>query len=180
MLLTIILFVLGAVFWTFLEYALHRGLGHNPKLKNPFTVEHLAHHREVNYFAAAYKKAAAAVIVVGGLTLGLGLLIGWGNGLAFAIGLTLMYLVYEFTHSYFHTQAPRNAYGAMLRKHHFYHHFNDPDMNHGVTTVFWDKVFGTFAKSDAVIPVPRRSKLVWLTDENGELLPEYEGAYKLV
>lgn len=85
MLLKASLFLLGAVFWTFLEYALHRGLGHNPKLKNLFTVEHLLHHKEVNYFAAAYKKAAAAIVVVGGVTLVLGAVIGWANGLHFPL-----------------------------------------------------------------------------------------------
>ena len=174
------LFALGAVFWTFLEYALHRGLGHNPKRKNLFTVEHLLHHKEVNYFAAAYKKAAAAVVVIGAVTLVLGAVIGWANGFAFSIGLALMYLVYEFVHSYLHTHAPRNAYGALLRKHHFYHHFNDPDMNHGVTTPIWDLVFGTYAKVEGIIPVPKRSKLEWLTDENGELRKEYVGTYKLI
>jgi len=180
MIIQIALFALGAIFWTFLEYALHSGLGHNPKLKNPFTVEHLLHHKEVNYFAAAWKKAASAVIVVGAVTFLLGSMIGWGNGLAFAIGLTCMYLTYEFVHSYFHTHGPMNAYGAMLRKHHFYHHFNDPDMNHGVTTVFWDRVFGTYAKSDDIIPVPKRSNLKWLVDEKGDLMSKYEGVYELI
>lgn len=176
----VILFLLGAFFWTFLEYALHRGLGHNPKLKNLFTVEHLLHHKEVNYFASVYKKAAGAIAVVGGITLALGFVIGGFNALSFSIGLVGMYLVYEFVHSYLHTHAPLHAYGAMLRKHHFYHHFNDPDMNHGVTTVFWDKCFGTCAQIEGLIPVPKRSKLEWLTDEDGNLKPEYAASYKLV
>lgn len=173
-------FILGFIFWTFLEYALHRGLGHNPKLKNLFTVEHLLHHKEVNYFAAAYKKAGGAIVVVGCSTLLIGYGIGWANGLAFSIGLASMYLVYEFVHSYLHTHAPRNAYGVMLRKHHFYHHFNNPDKNHGVTTPFWDKIFGTYVKPQEIIPVPKRSKLAWLVDENNVIRPEYVDSYCLV
>jgi 4-hydroxysphinganine ceramide fatty acyl 2-hydroxylase len=174
------LFALGAAFWTFLEYALHRGLGHKQHLKNLFTVEHLLHHKEVNYFAAPYKKAIAAIVVIGVITLLLGAFIGWTNGFAFSLGLAIMYLVYEFTHSRLHTHAPKSDYAMNLRKHHFYHHFNDPDMNHGVTTHFWDKVFGTYVKVDGIIPVPKRSKLHWLTDEKGELRAEYSGTYKLV
>ena len=162
-------FLLGAFFWTFLEYALHAGLGHNPKLKNLFTVEHLLHHKEINYFAAPIKKAAAAIVVVGFVTLSFALFFTWLNAFAFASGLALMYLVYEFLHSYLHTHAPRNAYGIMLRKHHFYHHFNDPDMNHGVTTPIWDMVFGTYVRTKEIIPVPKRSKLIWLTDEEGKI-----------
>ncbi len=180
MLLKLSLFLGGAIFWTFLEYTLHRGLGHNPKLKNIFTVEHLLHHKEVNYFAAAYKKAIGAIVVVGGLTLILGCLMSWGNSFAFSAGLVSMYLVYEYIHSYLHTHAPRNAYGVMLRKHHFYHHFNNPDKNHGVTTPFWDKIFGTYVKPQGIIPVPRRSQLKWLTNEKGEVLPEFSDSYCLV
>jgi len=180
MIIPLILFIVGAIFWTFLEYALHRGLGHNPKLKNPFTVEHMMHHKEVNYFAPAAKKALGAVVVVGMITLLLGAVIGWFNGLSFAIGLTAMYLLYEWVHSYLHTHAPMNAYGALLRRHHFYHHFNDPDMNHGVTTPFWDMVFGTYVKIEEQIAIPKRSNLDWLLDEEGNLLPEYQEAYKLV
>ncbi|MBL4650599.1 MAG: sterol desaturase family protein, partial [Aureispira sp.] len=112
MILKLVLFFGGALFWTFLEYAIHRGLGHNPKLKNLFTVEHLLHHKEVNYFAAAYKKAGGAIVIVGLLTLILGILINWGNGFVFSIGLVSMYLGYEFVHSRLHTHAPRNAYGS--------------------------------------------------------------------
>ena len=91
-----------------------------------------------------------------------------------------MYLVYEFLHSYLHTHAPRNAYGIMLRKHHFFHHFNDPDKNHGVTTPIWDMVFGTYVRTKEIIPVPKRSKLIWLTDEEGKIKEEFRGSYVLV
>lgn len=180
MILKLVLFLGGAFFWTFLEYTIHRGLGHNPKLKNLFTVEHLLHHKEVNYFAAAYKKAGGAIVIVGLLTLILGALINWANGFVFSTGLVSMYLGYEFVHSRIHTHAPQNAYGAMLRKHHFYHHFNNPDKNHGVITTFWDKVFGTYEKPAVVIPVPRRSKLKWLIDERGEIHPQFASEYCLV
>lgn len=180
MILKLVLFLGGAFFWTFLEYTIHRGLGHNPKLKNLFTVEHLLHHKEVNYFAAAYKKAGGAIVIVGLLTLILGTLINWVNGFVFSTGLVSMYLGYEFVHNRIHTHAPQNAYGAMLRRHHFYHHFNNPDKNHGVITTFWDKVFGTYVKPAVVIPVPRRSKLKWLVDERGEIYPEFADGYCLV
>jgi hypothetical protein len=53
--------VAGAAAWTFLEYVIHRWLGHHPRLRgNPFGVEHVRHHSEGNYFAPNRKKAAAA------------------------------------------------------------------------------------------------------------------------
>ena len=55
--------LLGAFTWTFLEYVIHRFLGHFPRLrKNPFGVEHVRHHIEGNYFAPSYKKLAIGAI----------------------------------------------------------------------------------------------------------------------
>ena len=61
--LVVIAFFLGALTWTLAEYAVHRGLGHKSGLKNPFTVEHLAHHADTSYFAPTPKKLVAATIV---------------------------------------------------------------------------------------------------------------------
>lgn len=180
MLASLLYFCLGAFFWTFLEYALHRSLGHHPKLKNPFTVEHLRHHKEVNYFAPAAKKALGAVVVIAGIAAGLALILPLTSALAFATGLLLCYLVYEWAHSYLHTHAPLNRYGMLLRQHHFYHHFHNPDCNHGVTTPFWDLVFGTYVKIEAPVEIPRRASLPWLMTEEEELDPSFEGLFVLI
>lgn len=176
----IVSFLAGMLLWTFMEYALHRGLGHNPALKNLFTQEHLQHHRQVNYFASAYKKALSALLVFALFSVLLLPFTGLTNALCFSTVLILMYLVYEFVHSYLHTHAPLNRYGAFLRKHHFYHHFNNPDANHGVTTPIWDIVFGTFHKAEQKIAVPKRAQLKWMLDEQGALLEQYQHCYQLV
>lgn len=49
--IVVLAFIGGAVGWTFVEYWLHRGWGHRGEAKNPFSVEHLAHHADVSYFA---------------------------------------------------------------------------------------------------------------------------------
>ena len=51
--------------------------------------------------------------------------------------------------------------------------------NHGVTTLVWDKVFGTFEEPEQV-RVPRRLVLPWLVDEDGELHEQYRRDYVLV
>lgn len=174
---SIICFAGGAFLWTFLEYLLHRFLGHWKHGKNDFTREHLRHHRETHYFAPARKKAAAAAVAVGTLALILGLLLGWLQGACMALSVGIMYLAYEVIHKRAHTHSPAGAYGRWLRKHHFYHHFNDPKMNHGVTTPLWDMVFGTNVTPDVVV-VPGRSALRWLVDQQGEILPQFSSDYK--
>lgn len=178
--LTILIFFVAGVFtWTFLEYFLHRYLGHWKNGKNDFTKEHLRHHRETHYFAPAYKKAMAALFVLSALTLLLRFFIGWTAGFSFSLGLSMMYVVYEILHKRAHTHAPIGVYGRWLRKHHFYHHFKNPRMNHGVTSPLWDIVFGTNVNPD-VVKVPTKLALKWLLDPvTGELLPQFNRDYQL-
>jgi len=179
MLSLIIYFLSGAFLWTLLEYFLHRFLGHWKKGRNPFTKEHLRHHRETHYFASAYKKAIAAISVVSILAGLLGFIVGLIEGAAFSAGLGMMYMAYEAIHKRAHTHAPVGAYGGWLRKHHFYHHFKDPRKNHGVTSPLWDIVFGTNVMP-GVLMVPRKLALDWLIDKNtGEILPQFSGDYRL-
>ena len=66
-----------------------------------------------------------------------------------------------------------------MRVHHFHHHFGHPMSNHGVTHPLFDIVFRTLERPDKV-RVPRRLAMVWLTDEQGEVRPEYRDDYELV
>ena len=85
---------------------------------------------------------------------------GWGLGAGYVVA----YFTYEAIHGIAHCFAPRTRYGRWYRKHHFHHHFAEPLRNQGVTTPFWDKVFGTFSEPGQ-IQVPRRMAMRWLLDE---------------
>lgn len=158
--------ILGAITWTLTEYWLHRLLGHRPG-KNLFTKEHLKHHFKSNYFAPAIYKLGLAIVVITTLYLFGNLFLSSSNALAYAIGFTIMYLVYEWVHRRLHTNEPvlQNAYGHMLRRHHSYHHFGNKEINHGVTSPFWDMVFGTYFKAEEII-VPRKLAFHWMRREN--------------
>lgn len=171
-------FFLGMLGWTFTEYVLHRGLGHRGEAKNPFSVEHLAHHADVSYFAPTSKKVlaiGAASAVVGPLmfvTLG-------ALGVAWGAGFLVMYVAYEVIHRRLHTAPGKSRYGRWARRHHLHHHYRRPQLNHGVTTPLWDMVFGTLDVPE-VVRVPRRNALAWMLDEVGELRAEYANDYELV
>ena len=149
--------------WTFTEYALHRGLGHKKNKKNPFTVEHLLHHRKVNYFAKTSKKILSASIVFIMMSTLLYFLFNLIVSVSFSAGFICMYLTYEYIHRRIHTHAPKNQYGRWMRKHHLHHHFKNPRVNHGVTTPFWDWAFGTLEIPHKV-RVPRNFVLTWMLD----------------
>ncbi len=177
LLLIVFSFLFGGVLWTFTEYVLHRGWGHRPSW-NPFSKEHLKHHADVMYFAPSWMKFAFAVGVLSTFGVAVFMLVGV-YAFAGMVGFLVTYLYYEFIHRRVHTHGPMNAYGRWARKHHFHHHFRRPNMNEGVTTPFWDWVFGTLEIPDKV-RVPRRQALPWMIDENGELWDKYKDDYELV
>ena len=156
----------GILFWTFIEYILHRFLGHVHKGNNFFKSEHKLHHSIFDYFAPIHKKSLAALIVIIILTLLTFLFIPTfliPIPLSFIGGFFSMYILYEITHYRYHSNPPLSRYLIFLRKHHLYHHFHNPKMNYGVTTRIWDRVFGTIKKVDKV-KMPKIVKLRWLID----------------
>jgi sterol desaturase/sphingolipid hydroxylase (fatty acid hydroxylase superfamily) len=173
----LISFLLGVVLWTFLEYVLHRFLGHEHKGRNFFKDEHQIHHRKVHYFAPAYKKIGAAAIVAVSLSVLLMLLLPWQLAFSFVTGLMGMYGLYEYVHARYHRKGPVARIFIILRKHHFYHHFHQPKLNHGVTTRFWDRVFGTFHRVETV-KVPRQMTMNWLM-LGDDIAPEFAGHFEV-
>jgi sterol desaturase/sphingolipid hydroxylase (fatty acid hydroxylase superfamily) len=73
----------------------------------------------------------------------------WGAGFgaacaALATGL-LTTCFYEFVHCIQHlAYKPKSARLAEMKRRHMAHHFHDENGNYGITTFFWDKVFGTY------------------------------------
>jgi len=66
----------------------------------------------------------------------------------------------------------------MLRLH-FHHHFAAPKTNLGVMFAGWDVLLGTNVEP-AQIKVPRRLAMPWLTDDEGNVLPEFANDYVIV
>jgi sterol desaturase/sphingolipid hydroxylase (fatty acid hydroxylase superfamily) len=175
----------GVVSWTLLEWVIHNLIGHVPKGKHRLSREHLDHHRDPSYFTSAPKKllAAAPVLTVLGLAVGFAFA-SWTIGIAYPAGVGAGWLAYEVVHRWIHVRAPANAYGRWARRHHLHHHFHSPRKNHGVTSPFWDLLFGTYEPVH-VVSVPRKhaKKLPWLVrDDGGELSidPRYGADYRMV
>ncbi len=173
-------FALGAATWSFLEYCIHRWLGHDKRLlKNPFGVEHVAHHSRGNYFAPAWKKLIVALALLVLLTPAAIYLVGWQLGPAYVGGSVGFYVFYEVLHRLDHVSEGSGAYGRWSRAHHLYHHFHDPSMNHGVTSPIWDHVFRTYVKPGTV-RVPEKLQPAWLCDpETGDVWSHLHGKYEL-
>ena len=170
---------LGALTWTLLEYCIHRWLGHDRRLRpNFFAAEHLPHHSRGNYFAPASKKIGAAAAATVALGVPAWLLVGLDLGLAYTAGLIGFYVFYEVLHRREHTHPGRGGYGRWARRHHFFHHFHDPSMNHGVTSPIWDLVFGTY-RSPGRVRVPQKLAMRWLLDDQGAVWPQHQAHFEL-
>lgn len=174
---------LGAVGWTLAEYLLHRFAMHALRGRGIMSREHLEHHVTSAWnFDPTLLLAWAGMLLVGfTVWMPLARLAGapWPVAASVATGWALTYFAYEFVHARAHLVPPSSTYGRWLRRHHFHHHFGHPNANHGVSVVWWDRVFGTFERPDAV-RVPRRLALPWLLDEDGELRSEFAADYRLV
>ena len=180
MIALVIASLLGVLTWTFLEYVIHRWMGHDRRFKRtPFGVEHVRHHIEGNYFAPTWKKVVVAIVFTAVLSGPAVLLVGTGPGLAYVLGLMSFYGVYEVSHRREHTHPGFGAYGRWARRHHFHHHFVDGRSNHGVTTPLWDLVFGTYQRPTR-IEVPEQLCMSWLRDPaTGEIRAEHAGTFSL-
>ena len=171
--------LLGAFTWSFLEYVIHRWLGHvKGAKKNPFGKEHVRHHVEGDYFAPSWKKGLVAALFLAILCVPAFALAG-RLGAAYVAGLIGFYGAYEVLHRLEHVWAGVGPYARWARKHHFYHHFVDARMNHGVTSPIWDFVFGTYRKPE-VITVPKKLCMAWLKDpETGDIRAQHAGTFVL-
>jgi sterol desaturase/sphingolipid hydroxylase (fatty acid hydroxylase superfamily) len=173
--------VVGAAFWTLGEYVLHRWAFHELKGWGIGSREHLMHHVRATYTLDPVMFLAWAGVLLTGAGWGalatwlVGPLAGWSFGVGWVVG----YFFYEWHHAQAHLRAPRNRWEAGLRKHHFHHHFGHPLSNQGVTHPLFDHVFGTIERPERV-QVPRRLAMVWLTDDDGEVRPEFADDYELV
>ena len=170
----------GALAWTLLEYVIHRWLGHDRRfVRGLFGVQHTAHHSRGDYFGPAWMKVCAAAGVAALFIGPSAWILGWQNGAGFVAGLIGCYAGYELIHRLNHVVAPRSTYGRWARRHHFYHHFHNPKVNHGVTTPLWDVVFGTYVRPTA-IHVPTKLAMRWLVDpETGEIHPAHRADFRL-
>jgi sterol desaturase/sphingolipid hydroxylase (fatty acid hydroxylase superfamily) len=170
--------ILGALGWSFTEYAMHNWRGHLGRGRNEFSRQHLKHHVESGYFTPLGHKILVT-LTVGGSVTGISVLVlGMPLGFSFSAGFVGAYAGYEWLHWLLHAAAPTNAYGRWARKHHFHHHFHSAKMNHGVTSPLWDHVFGTY-QEPGVIRVPNGYMMEWLKDpETGDVLEAYADAYQ--
>ena len=139
-------------------YVLHRWVLHSrwmfkvPFLASTWKRIHYDHHQDPNHLEVLFGALHTTLPTIAIATAPLGWWIGsyWGPqaaiggaAVAFATGLITTCL-YEFVHCIQHlAYKPKSKWLAEMKKRHMAHHFHDETGNFGITTFFWDKLFGT-------------------------------------
>lgn len=138
-------YIAGLLTWTLMEYILHRFLFHIdeylPFLKRFHYIIHGIHHE--------FPKDAERLFMppVPGTIISFFLFLFWYlffdlSALAFMAGITNGYLLYSYIHYKVHTK-PSTKLLHKLWVHHAKHHYKFPNKAYGVSSPFWDMVFGT-------------------------------------
>jgi sterol desaturase/sphingolipid hydroxylase (fatty acid hydroxylase superfamily) len=130
--------LIGLATWTLVEYAIHRFVYHHAPV---FSALHDSHHQAPNEFIGVPSFVSSGFIIV--VCYFPVRMLDDVAASGFTSGMLLGYAAYMFVHHathHFAIQPGDWLYKARVR--HMAHNYHDYD-NFGVSTGFWDRVFGT-------------------------------------
>jgi dihydroceramide fatty acyl 2-hydroxylase len=70
-------------------------------------------------------------------------MISFEVGIGMLSGGLLGYVYYDMTHYFLHHDQPSWVPLQQLKRHHMRHHYQDHHRGYGITSTFWDRIFGT-------------------------------------
>jgi sterol desaturase/sphingolipid hydroxylase (fatty acid hydroxylase superfamily) len=146
----ILLFIGGALFWSFFEYLMHRYLFHfvaeSERAQKFIYTMHGVHHEYPRDKERLFMPPVPSLIIASLIFLVMHSLMGW-NALAFFSGFVFGYVMYGSMHFAIHAFAPPRFLKALWRNHHL-HHYKHPEKGFGVSSVLWDVIFKTVPKKE--------------------------------
>lgn len=145
--LFVALFMAGMAFWTLFEYGMHRYVFHfKPKTQLQERISFLFHgvHHQYPNDKKRLVMPITLSLAIAVLLLSLTWVLFGTWTWAYSAGFTTGYLAYDMTHySIHHFKPPKIKWLKRLWKSHIDHHFRDSNKGYGVSSPFWDVVFGT-------------------------------------
>ena len=157
---------LGVVFWTLLEYLVHRHVLHGRFPDGPgflkhrihtfFDTMHADHHRRP--WDGMYINGYLDAIPFGVLFAVIGFLFfPYYKGPVFVAALLQCYVIEEWVHYTVHFHNFKSRYWRYIRRHHWYHHSRGEMAEaFGLTSGLWDGILGTPVPPKPWRRVPRR------------------------
>jgi len=153
------LFFSGYMFWTLMEYCIHRFFFHKefttPLGKKIHYIAHGIHHD--------FPNDSMRLVMPPAINLSLAFIFYWAfygvfqnSGLTagFFAGFVFGYMVYDLMHYASHFYNFKNAWFQRVKRSHLLHHYREPNSGYGLSTIFWDRVFGTTHPDSARVELP--------------------------
>lgn len=148
-------FLIGLFVWTFAEYNIHRFFFHfcpRTSLEERIVfLFHGVHHAQPRMKTRLVMPPVVSIPLAAFFLFLFNLLLGsllgrphWVGPLV--SGLTLGYLTYDLMHYATHHFPMRWGAFKYLKRHHMLHHYKTPDQRFGVSSPFWDWVYGTLPR----------------------------------
>lgn len=147
------LVVTGAIFWSLVEYLLHRYVFHyigpRPWQRRFHFIFHGVHHD--------FPQDAKRLVMPLGVSIPLGLaffllfdlVMPRPVACAVLVGVGAGYLAYDGIHYFTHHLKARSRAGKYLKRYHLVHHHTGVEGKWGVTSPLWDLLFGTTGDASA-------------------------------
>jgi 4-hydroxysphinganine ceramide fatty acyl 2-hydroxylase len=142
---------LGLFLWTLVEYILHRFLFHLDKflpdnrvaLTLHFLLHGIHHYLPMDKLRLVMPPTLFLALATPFWKLAHSIFYwNWSIATAVYCGGIFGYICYDLTHYFLHHKT-LPAYWRDLKKYHLQHHFMDYENGFGVTSRFWDQIFGT-------------------------------------
>lgn len=141
----IVLFIGAFAFWTLFEYLMHRYIYHfvtdSPLVQRFHYTIHGVHHEYPRDKERLFMPPIPGLMIIG-LLYGIFYLLMGMYVYLFLPGFLIGYLCYAFIHYSIH-KTPVPPFLKYVYRHHALHHYKYPDKAFGVSSPFWDYVFGT-------------------------------------
>jgi sterol desaturase/sphingolipid hydroxylase (fatty acid hydroxylase superfamily) len=142
-----VLGVAGFFIWTLAEYILHRFVfhfeGEGPIAQRLHFLIHGLHHADPIDPSRLVMPPVASLILGAVLYSVFRGILGPDLIEPFFAFFVIGYLCYDYIHFAVHHFTPRTRFGKFLKQSHMQHHYVSPNSRWGVSSPFWDYVFGT-------------------------------------
>ncbi|PGL72505.1 sterol desaturase family protein [Bacillus sp. AFS055030] len=155
---TVLIFMIGLIFFMFSEYVTHRFFFHIKAPKNKLFLKfmkriHYDHHTYPDDLKLLFLPIWYSIPNLGSLCIIYFLIFRDPiQTISFGSGLVFMLLVYEWKHYVAHKPIkPITKLGRQIKKLHILHHFKNENFWYGVSTPIFDGIFGTLKDEKEVV-----------------------------
>jgi 4-hydroxysphinganine ceramide fatty acyl 2-hydroxylase len=147
----VLCFLLGVMFWSLAEYLMHRYIFHFISSKKFVKAIHYAvhgyHHKVPHDYRRLFMPPVPAFLLLG-LFFSIFYVFLGKYTFYFHPGFEIGYLAYSLIHYSIHRRVHKNKLLQKIWVHHAAHHYKFPEKAYGVSSPFWDIIFGTMPPID--------------------------------